>query len=212
MSAARTGSRRASPRVADESTGATRPHDPRIDEPTRTDRHRVWWWLALLALCPLCVGVVVWVTLSFNGSYPTVKAPVPAGWQPVDGIYASFSVPKAWTLQQGLSDAVGDVYYAGPGGGAGESVTEASRPPSTNSRPPEIVGTFLQQRYVVSSFAPYKLTNASLAWRYRFKLADGTVAVGIHAWVRSSETEVWLVASPSSATVDRVLSTLTLSH
>ena len=115
-------------------TGPRR-HDPRIDPPTKADRRRLWRWAALLAFCPICLGVVVWAALGMNGSYPTVKPPVPAGWQSVPGIYASFSVPGGWSLKQFLSDASGDVYYSGAGGGVGESVTQADRAPERQRAP-----------------------------------------------------------------------------
>ncbi len=186
-------------------------HDPRVDEPTPADRRRVWKWLALLALSPLCAGVVVWATFGLNGAYPTVKPPVPAGWQAISGIYASFSVPKSWTLQEALSDSVGDVYYSGHGGGAGESVIAAGKTPSPNAPTHQIVGVFLQEHYTVLSISPYKLTRATVAWRYRFKLQDGTSAAALLAWARSSDSEVWLVVSPRDATTEKVLSTLTLA-
>ena len=113
-----------------------RRHDPRIDAPTKADKRRLWKWGALLAFCPICLSVVVWAALEMNGSYPTVKPPVPAGWQSVPGIYASFSVPGDWSLKQFLSDASGDIYYSGPGGGIGESVTQADRAPSANGASP----------------------------------------------------------------------------
>jgi hypothetical protein len=168
--------------------------------------------LVLLAFCPLCVGVVVWATYDLNGSYPTVKPPVPAGWQAVPGIYASFSVPKAWSLQQELSDDVGDVYYAGRAGGAGLSVDQASTAPALGSPIGSIVGAFLQEHYEVTSVSPYKLANATVAWLYHFRLSDGSASLGVHAWVRATQTEVWLVATPISATTQRALSTLTLAR
>ena len=201
--------------MADQGTlsrAAARRHDPRVDEPTGADRRRVRRWLILLAFCPLCVGVVVWATFDLNGSYPTVKPPVPAGWQAVRGIYASFSVPKAWSLQQQLSDDVGDVYYAGQGGGAGLSVDQADIAPALGTPPASIVGAFLQEHYEVASVSRYKLANATVAWLYRFRLSDGTAALGVHAWARATQTEVWLVASPVSATTERALSTLALAR
>jgi hypothetical protein len=191
-------------------TGPRR-HDPRIDPPTKADRRRLWRWAALLAFCPICLGVVVWAALGMNGSYPTVKPPVPAGWQSVPGIYASFSVPGGWSLKQFLSDASGDVYYSGAGGGVGESVTQADRAPDANGRLPEIVGTFLGWKYHVSSVVETKLANATRVWRYRFHLANGRSSVGVLAWVKPTQSEVWLVASRDSATTEKALSTLTLA-
>ena len=188
-----------------------RRHDPRIDPPTKADRRRLWRWAALLAFCPICLGVVVWAALGMNGSYPTVKPPVPAGWQSVPGIYASFSVPGGWSLKQFLSDAAGDVYYSGAGGGVGESVTQADRSPNANGRLPEIVGTFLGWKYHVSSVVETKLANATRAWRYRFHLANGRSSVGVLAWVKPTQSEVWLVASRDSTTTEKALSTLTLA-
>jgi hypothetical protein len=191
-------------------TGLRR-HDPRIDQPTKADRRRLWRWAALLAFCPICLGVVVWAALGMNGSYPTVKPPVPAGWQSVPGIYASFSVPGGWSLKQFLSDASGDVYYSGAGGGVGESVTQADRAPDANGRLPEIVGIFLGWKYHVSSVVETKLANATKVWRYRFHLANGRSSVGVLAWVKPTQSEVWLVASRDSATTEKALSTLTLA-
>lgn len=188
-----------------------RRHDPRIDPPTKADRRRLGWWLAVLAFTPVCLGVLVWATVSWNGSYPTVNPLVPRGWQAVPGIYASFSVPGNWSLQPFMSDAAADVYYSGPTGGAGESVTQADRAPSPTAPLPPIVGTFLGDRYSVSSLTPFKLHNATVAWRYRFRLANGTNAIGVLAWVGATQSEVWLIASPISATTDKALSTLTLA-
>ena len=187
-------------------------HDPRVDPPTRADRRRLWLWVALLAFCPLCLGVVVWAALGMNGSYPTVRPPVPPGWQSVAGIYASFSVPGNWSLKQFMSDASGDVYYSGPGGGVGESVTEADRAPAPHPPLPRIVSTFLGGgRYEVSSVATTSLPNATLAWRYRFRLDDGGSGMGVMAWVKPTQSEVWLIASPVSATTAKSVSTLTLA-
>jgi len=189
----------------------SRRHDPRIDPPTRADRRRLWKWGALLAFCPICLSVVVWAALEMNGSYPTVKPPVPSGWQSVPGIYASFSVPGGWSLKQFLSDSAGDVYYSGAGGGVGESVTQANGAPNAAGPLPEIVGTFLGWKYQVNSVSPTKISNATVAWRYRFHLANGTSSVGVLAWVKPTQSEVWLVASKDSATTEKALSTLTLA-
>jgi hypothetical protein len=167
--------------------------------------------VALLTLTPVCVGVVLWAALGLNGSYPTVAPPVPRGWQAVPGVYASFSVPRSWALQQFMSDAAGDVYYAGTSGGAGESVTEADVAPSPRAPLPQIVGTFLGGHYRVLSVVPFHLDRAAFAWHYRFLLDDGKNALGTMAWVRTTESEVWLVGLPSSATTQRVLSTLTVA-
>jgi hypothetical protein len=167
--------------------------------------------VALLTLTPVSIGVVLWAALGLNGSYPTVAPPVPRGWQAVAGVYASFSVPKNWTLQQFMSDAAGDVYYAGPGGGAGESVTEADAPPPPRAALPQIVGTFLGGHYRVLSVSPFHLARAAQAWHYRFRLADGDEGLGTMAWVRATESEVWLVSLPASATTEKALSTLTVA-
>jgi hypothetical protein len=188
-----------------------RRHDPRIDQPTRADRRRLWKWGALLAFCPICLAVVVWAALDMNGSYPTVKPPVPSGWQSVPGIYASFSAPGSWSLKQFLSDASGDVYYSGAGGGVGESVTQADRAPNVRGPLPEIVGTFLGWKYKVNSVSPTKIANATMAWRYHFHLVNGTSSVGVLAWVKPTQSEVWLIASKDSATTEKALSTLTLA-
>ena len=168
-------------------------------------------WVALLTLTPICIGVVLWAALGLNGNYPTVAPSVPRGWQAVRGVYASFSVPGDWTLQQFMSDAAGDVYYAGTGGGAGESVTEADVPPSPSAAIPQIVATFLGSRFRVLSVKPFHLARAAQSWHYRFRLADGREGLGTMAWVRTTESEVWLVALPASATAETVLSTLAVS-
>jgi hypothetical protein len=167
--------------------------------------------VALLTLTPVSIGVVLWAALGLNGSYPTVAPPVPTGWQAVPGVYASFSVPRNWTLQQFMSDAAGDVYYAGPGGGAGESVAEADKAPSPHVALPQIVETFLGGHSQVLSVTPFRLAGAAQAWHYRFRLADGKEGLGTMAWVRTTESEVWLVGLPTSATTERALSTLTVA-
>jgi hypothetical protein len=146
-----------------------------------------------------------------NGSYPTVKPPVPAGWQSVPGIYASFSVPHDWSLKQFLSDGSGDVYYSGAGGGVGESVTQADLAPDPTGPLPDIVRTFLGWKYQVSSVTKTKLANATDAWRYQFRLANGVSSVALRAWVKPTQSEVWLVASRDSAATEKALSTLTLA-
>jgi len=196
---------------AAQAIAAPRRHDPRIDPPTRADRRRTGWWLLVLGFTPICLGVLVWATVNWNGAYPNVKAPVPRGWQAVPGIYASFSVPSDWSLQPFMSDAASDVYYSGRAGGVGESVTQADQEPSATGRLPEIVGSFLTDRYSVTSVTPFKLRNAADAWRYQFRLANGTRATGILAWASATESEVWLVATPVTATTDEALSTLTLA-
>ncbi|MGO9661287.1 MAG: hypothetical protein ACLP7F_23400 [Acidimicrobiales bacterium] len=209
---AETGSRH-TPTSAGVSPGAAPAprHDPRIDPPNKSDRRRLLAWVVLLTLTPICVGVVIWAALGLNGNYPTVAPPVPRGWQAVPGVYASFSVPRDWTLQQFMSDAAGDVYYAGAGGGAGESVTEADVPPLPRAALPQIVETFLGGHYRVLSVRPFHLARAALSWQYQFRLADGKEGLGTMAWVRTTESEVWLVGLPASATTKRILSTLTVA-
>jgi hypothetical protein len=186
-------------------------HDPRVDPPDRHDRRRVWLWMSLLAFCPICLGVVLWAALDLNGNYPTVKPPVPSGWQAVPGIYASFSVPASWSLQQELSDSAGDIYYSGPGGGIGESVAEVDTAPAASGPLPTIVGTFLEGPYHVASVQKVTLRNATLARRYQFHVADGRTAIGVMAWVKPTESEVWLIVSPLSPTTQKALTTLTLA-
>jgi hypothetical protein len=168
-------------------------------------------WVAFLGTSPLCLGVVVWAALSWNGSYPTVAPPVPPGWQPVAGVYASFSVPRTWSLQPGMSDAQGDTYYSGPGGAAGDSVTQARAPPAPARRVPAVIATFLGGTYRVTSVAPARVRHAGEAWSYRFALPGGRRAVGTLAWVKPTQSEVWLVAVPASPTAAKILSTLTLA-
>jgi hypothetical protein len=144
-----------------QSLAPPRRHDPRIDPPTKADRRRAGWWVLVLAFTPICLGVLVWATVNWNGSYPNVKAPVPHGWQEVPGIYASFSVPSTWSLQPFLSDPSADVYYSGPAGGIGESVTQADKEPSSTGRLPAVVGTFLTESYRVASVTPFRLRNAA---------------------------------------------------
>jgi len=164
-----------------------------------------------MAISPICLGGVVWAAISLNGSYPTVKPPVPRGWQPVAGIYASFSAPSRWTLQQALSDSAGDIYYSGPGGSAGESVTQAVARPSPSAPLPAILGTFLGDGYKVVSEVPYHLRNATEAWELRFVLPSGAGALGVEAWAGATQSEVWLVVAPVSPLTREVLSTLTLA-
>jgi hypothetical protein len=185
---------------------------PEIGDHGRANRRRFWAWAAFLAFSPASIGVVVWAALSWNGGYPTVAAPVPRGWQEVPGIYASFSVPKSWSLEEAMSDSNGDVYYSGPGGDAGQSVTQASSAPSPR-HVPAVVQSYLGSSFSISSIDPIKLVNATVAWRYTFRLGPPTAAsaVGILAWDRRAESEVWLVASPASAITERVLSTLRLA-
>jgi hypothetical protein len=186
-------------------------HDPRIDPPTSADRRRLLRWAALLAFCPVCLGVVVWAAIGMNGSYPTVKPPVPSGWQAVPGIYASFSAPSSWSLQQSMSDSSGDIYYSGPGGGAGESVAEADHQPPHLGPLPAIVGSFLEVPYRVTSVTGARIKNATVAWHYNFSLKGGGTAVGVLAWVKPTQSEIWMIVSPVSATTERALSTLTLA-
>ena len=93
----------------------------------------------------------------------------------------------------------------------GESVTQADRAPRTHGPLPEIVGTFLGWKYQVSSVTETKIANATMAWRYRFHLANGELSVGVLAWVKPTQSEVWLVASRDSAATEKALSTLTLA-
>jgi hypothetical protein len=125
-------------------------------------------------------------------------------------VYASFSVPRDWSLQQLLSDADGDVFYGGPGGGAGESVTQADTAPSPVPPLSPIVETFLGGPYRVASVSEFHLAGATLAWHYRFRVAGAKLALGIMAWVRDTESEVWLVALPASPTATEALATLTV--
>ena len=183
----------------------------RQDAPTRRDRRRQWLWVAFMGFCPLCLGVVVWAALSLNGGYPTVAPPVPKGWQAVAGVYASFSAPKGWTLNETMSDAQGDTYYSGPGGGAGVSVTQADHAPVAATTVPGVVSTFLGGHYRVTSITPRAVRNAAKAWTYRFALSHQKEGLGILAWVKATQSEVWLVALPASPTAEKLLSTLTLA-
>jgi len=200
----------ASPAPARRRTADYWRHDPRLEPPTAKDKRRLWAWVGFLGFTPVCLGGVLWAAFHLNGGYPTVPAPVPPGWQAVPGIYASFSAPRDWSLQQFMSDSAGDIYYSGPGGGVGESVTAASAPPSPRHIP-AIVTTFLVNPYKLATRQPYQLHNATAAWRYTFDLAGGKTGVAILAWVASTRSVVWLVATPRSATTDRILATLTLA-
>jgi hypothetical protein len=168
-------------------------------------------WVALLTFTPVCLGVVLWAAVDLNGNYPTVQPPVPRGWQAVPGIYASFSAPEDWSLDQTMSDSAGDVYYSGRGGAAGESVVQADRAPAATGPLPPIVGTFLGGGYKVISTTPYTLRNATVAWHFRFALATGRTAVATLAWVKATQSLVWLVAVPATPITQRVLTTLTLA-
>ncbi|HMK96153.1 MAG TPA: hypothetical protein VK425_01340 [Acidimicrobiales bacterium] len=185
-------------------------HDPRVDPPTKKDRRRLLFWAGFLGITPVSMGVVVWAAVALNGNYPTVRAPVPHGWQAVPGIYASFSVPGDWSLQQGMSDSAGDVYYSGPGGSTGESVVAAATPPSP-SKLPAIVGTYLVSSFRTETVAPCPLHGANEAWRYTFKLMNGENGAGILAWVKSTQSRVWLLVVASPSVTEKVLSTLTLA-
>lgn len=180
-------------------------------ETIRRNRKKVLIWAAFLALCPVCLGVTVWAALAWNGGYPTVKPALPRGWQSVPGVYASFSVPKNWSLEQALSDSNGDVYYSGRDGAAAESVTQADKAPSPSRAVPAQVSNYLGGHFEVTSVTSKTIRNADVAWQYRFKLASSAEALGILAWVKGTQSEVWLIASPASPTATRILSTLTLA-
>lgn len=192
--------------------GPSRRHDPRVDPPTRSDKRRVWPWVGVLAFSPICLGVMVWAALDLNGGYPTVKPPVPSGWQAVPGIYASISVPKGWSLQQDLSDSNGDIYYSGKSGGVGLSVVEDDKEPSHTGGFPAIVGTFLGRSYHISSVRPISVPHAADAWSYRFALPGGQTGAAILAWAEETQSRVWLVATNLNPTTQRVLTTLTLAR
>jgi hypothetical protein len=179
---------------------------------SRAGRRRFWAWAAFLALSPACIGVITWAALSWNGAYPKVAAPVPPGWQEVPGVYASFSVPKSWSLEEAMSDSNGDVYYSGLGGDAGQSVTEASSPPSPLHLP-AVVQSYLGGNLSIASMARVRVKDAALAWRYTFATGPRAPAraVGILAWDKVTQSEVWLVAAPASRLGERVLSTLRLA-
>jgi hypothetical protein len=169
--------------------------------------------MALLGFTPVCLAVVAWAALGLNGSYPTVRPPVPAGWKAVRGIYASISVPKDWSLQQTLSDSAGDIYYSGRGGGVGLSVVEADHEPTHTGPFPPIVGAFLGGTgFQVSRSSALHLPGATVAWAYRFRLTGGGTGTGVLAWAKPTETRVWLVTSHATATTGRVFSTLTLAR
>jgi hypothetical protein len=193
------------------SQGVRHRSDPRIDPPSRADRRRLLGWVAFLGFTPICIGVVLWAALDLNGSYPTVRTPVPRGWQAVPGVYASFSAPKSWTLQQAMSDSAGDIYYAGRDGAVGESVTQANKMPPVTGPLPAIVGTFLGGGYRVLAAKPFTLHNATEAWHYRFDLTNGQTGLGTLAWVKATQSVVWLVALPATPTAEKVLSTLSLA-
>ena len=185
-------------------------HDLRVDPPTPKDRRRLLFWVAFLGITPICLGVVVWAALDLNGNYPTVASPVPHGWQSVPGVYASFSAPRSWALNQSMSDSAGDVYYSGPGGAAGESVVQSGSMPST-TRLPTIVSTYLVKQFEVAHPSPYKLHGATEAWEYTFHLAGGDEGAGVLAWVKSTQSEIWLIVTPVDSTTREVLSTLTVA-
>jgi hypothetical protein len=185
-------------------------HDPRVDPPTKKDRRRLLAWMGLLAFTPVCLGGVVWAALRLNGNYPTVAPPVPRGWQSVPGIYASFAAPRTWSIQQLMSDAAGDIYYSGPGGGAGESVTQASSAPRPANLP-TIVATYLVDPYKVVSRTDYRIHNATDAWKYTFRLRGGRTGLGLLAWVAPTQSVVWLFVATAAATTEKLLSTLTLA-
>jgi hypothetical protein len=185
-------------------------HDPRLGPPTKRDRRRVLMWVAFLGITPICLGVVVWAAFGLNGSYPTVPPPVPRGWQSVAGIYASFSAPKSWSLQQGMSDAAGDIYYSGPGGSAGESVVESDRPPSGETLP-VIVRTYLGGAYKVRSRVPFAVRHATRAWMFTFSLAGGGQGGAVLAWVKPTQSEIWLIVRPTNQVTEKVLATLALA-
>jgi|GEM_PF-1980077 hypothetical protein len=188
-------------------------HRPDAEQPPgpNRERRRLWMWAAFLGFSPICLGVVAWAAVAWNGSYPTVAPPVPPGWQAVAGIYASFSVPKRWVLQPGMADAQGDAYYSGPGGAAGEVVRQASSQPQPRREVPPVVSTFLGGRYHVASIRPYRLHNATEAWEYLFRLGGSKQGLGVLAWAKATQSVVWLVATPASPTANKVLSTLTLA-
>lgn len=188
-----------------------RPHDVRLDEPTAADRRRNRRWLVLLLLTPVCLGVVVYAALGTKAApYPEVKPLQPAGWQVETNPYVGLSIPPRWQLNTAFSDQNGDSYWAGTGGVVAESVSVTNVAPTATRKLPEIIGVFLRTGYQVTGVTPITLTNATVAWRYQFALANGQRAVGVHAWVKDNQTEVWFVVTPPNATTDHVLSTLTL--
>lgn len=191
--------------------GTQRPN-PRLGPPTRSQRRRSWLWLAFLAICPICVGVVIWAAVSLNGSYPTVKPPVPHGWQAVPGIYSSFSAPRGWSLDQAMSDASGDVYFQGRTGAAGESVTESDHRPSLSAPLSRIVATYVGGHYSRYSVQPYSLKGATVSWLYTFELPTGKRAVAVRAWVKPTLSQIWLIAPADNQLEHRVLQTLAVAH
>jgi hypothetical protein len=166
-----------------------------------------------MLVSPVCLAVVVWYSIGVKPPpVPTVHPPVPAGWQPEANAYVGLSVPSTWVLRPAYSDSNGDSYWSGPGGGVGESVIVASTAPTQKAAPPAVLTSFLPgESYRVISETPIRIPNATVAWRVQLSLRNGTEATAVHAWVRDTQTEVWVVGHPSSATVDQSLRTLTLA-
>ena len=129
-----------------------RRHDPRIDQPTRADRRRLWRWAALLAFCPICLGVVVWAALEHERQLPDRQT---AG--PVRVAIGPWHLCQFLGARQLVAQAVPERRFGrrlitrAPGGGVGESVTQADRAPTAHGPLPEIVGTFLGWKYQVTS-------------------------------------------------------------
>ncbi len=182
------------------------------DPETARRRRRNRLLLVLMLLTPLVLTTTVVLLVTTGGpTEPTVKVNVPPGYQAITDPYFGYAVPATWTKNPIFSDSVGDLYYQGNNGWAGENERVASTAPTPGGAPSSIesFGHAAPTHYQFTGAKLALVPGATKATEYQL-VRDGQVyATAIDAWDAQTQTELWLVVHAPPAVTQTILSSLT---
>jgi hypothetical protein len=168
--------------------------------------------MVLMLLTPVVLGVTTLLLAETGGpTEPQVKVNVPAGYQAITDPYFGYAVPAGWTKNTIFSDSVGDLYYQGNGGWAGENerVTKTAPTPAGAPTSLQSFGQLAPAPYQLTDATPVRVPGATTAVEYQVVRNGHVDATAIDAWDQGTQTELWLLVDAPPSVTHTILSSLT---
>lgn len=165
-----------------------------------------------MLLTPVVLGVTTLLLATTGGpTEPHVKVNVPPHYQVITDPYFGYAIPAAWTKNTIYSDSVGDLYYQGKGGWAGENERVMKSAPTASGAPAalESFGQRAPVPYQLTGATPVRVPGTTRAVEYHVVRHGHVDATAIDAWDQQTQTEFWLLVDASPSVTHTILSSLT---
>jgi len=195
-------------------TGGGALETPRPRPPAPGQVRRTRSWMLLFLLTPVCLAVVVWISVGSGGPVEPVVHPVttPPGYRAITDAYYGYAVPRGYRPNGTWTDANGDFLYGTPAHGwVAETMLITKRRPAATTAPPASFEAFGERKptpFRVSGGHPVRVADTTFAYEVDITRPGGWHAVAVDTWLRDSSTQMWLLVHAPPAVTRTVVASL----